>query len=166
MKRGRQRQRRRKGRGEEGGGEGRSGTRSLKRLTLEEKINNSAPLLLGRLMFHLMRSNPFFVSFSGFHKKICLICGYWQQRGHNTGQFYARPHQKIFKQRFKISILTQKQRSPNVDPFLSPQRQGGGHPGPTCSPWSPGLTIHPNGWTMAFAGGAKYKTLLRSSCPS
>lgn len=62
VKRGRQRERRRKkGRGERGGGEGRSGTRSLKWLTLEQRINNSPPLFLGRLMFHLVRSKPLLV---------------------------------------------------------------------------------------------------------
>lgn len=59
VKRGRQRERRRKkGKGR---GEGRSGTRSLKWLTLEQRINNSPPLFLGRLTFHLVRSKPLLV---------------------------------------------------------------------------------------------------------
>ena len=133
-----------------------------------------------------MGNKPFFVIFSGFQKKIHVICGYWQHHDHKTGQLYVTLHLKILKRRLKISILTQKQRlpfgsfpqppkagrCPSWAQVHGPQARAGNtptHPAPWSQPSptsSPSLTSHPNGLTVAFAGGAKYKTLLRSSCQS
>lgn len=35
--------------------------------------------------------------FSGFHKRMPVICGYWQHHGHKTGCLYAAPHLRILK---------------------------------------------------------------------